>query len=242
MSFFIQQGILALVLIGEGSRRVCYRLAQSDVNAKFYRPSADSRWQRFSARLHTWIARFVSLTDVNICEWRYYQRLGRRLPADLFAIFPEQIEPVYSCRYGWGLLETTLRNADGSCSKSVHKEMAHVADPIMRFRIYREVEHLLRRLAENDVRFYDFHNLLLQWMEDGAFRLRVADFEPCGRGLQAGLLMIPAYSRWKMRRRTERYLARLRGILSACNDGAGHPLRQGKTCGHGCSGAKPVGV
>ena len=213
MSFLSQIGNQPLVLIGEGSRRSCYRLAHQNVCVKFYRAPAASQWQRLSVGLHILIARFLRTLNVNVKEWRYHQKLRTQLPPDLFGIFPEWVEPVYSDKHGWGILESLIQNADGTQAKGVHKEMLSVSDPALRLRIYRETEQLLSRLAEYGVRFYDLHNLLLQWTGDGAFRLRVADFEPCGRGLLAWTLRCPFLARWKMERRTVRYLARLRSAL-----------------------------
>jgi len=200
-----------LPLLGEGSRRKCYRLPDGQRCVKFYRrPSEYTKKTTWSVALHIGLARFVPLLNVNCHEWRYHRVLRRRLPADLFAVFPESIEPVYSRECGWGIVETLIQNADGTPMRRVIAEMGLAQDQGLRRRLYAEAESLFRRLAEQAVCFYDPPNLMVQWTGPGMFRLRVVDFEPQGRALIPGLSSIKPYVRSKVRRRCARYLRRLR--------------------------------
>ena len=201
----------SFAIIGEGSRRICYRMREPGLCAKFYRSPRQMRpGTALHARVFMRLARFNRRLNVNTQEWLYYRQLRKQLPADLLSVFPEQVEPLFSADLGWGLAESLIYNADGSPAKKVTKELAGIGDPALRLRVYRQTERLLAAFAEHGVRFYDLSNLLLQWTGDRDFRLRLADFEPRCRGVPALLTGLGWYSRLKIRRRTSRYLARLR--------------------------------
>ncbi len=200
-----------LVLLGEGSRRKCYRLPSESLCVKFYRrPSEYTKKTTWSVRLHIFLARFVPSLNVNCHEWRYHQALRRTLPSDLFAAFPESIERAYSRECGWGIIESLLLNADGTPMRRVIAEMGRTQDQRLRRRLYDAAARLFERLAEHAVRFYDPPNVMVQWTGPDAFRLRIVDFEPQGRALVPGLSYIKPYVRSKVRRRCSRYLKRLR--------------------------------
>lgn len=198
-------------IIGEGSRRICYRTMSPGLCAKFYRAPHQFRpGTAHHVRLLVGLVRFSRRLNVNRQEWRYHGELRQRLPADLLSVFPEKVAPVFSPELGWGVVESLILNADGTVARKITQELPRIEAPALRLRVYREAERLLEGFARHDVRFYDLSNLLLQWTGTDSFRLRVADFEPCGRGLPALLTACGWYSRLKLRRRTARFLARLR--------------------------------
>jgi hypothetical protein len=203
-------------LIGQGRRRRCYRLPAQELCVKFYRDTASLPPKtRLNVRLVIALGRRCRCANVNHREWRYHQVLKRRLPEDLLAVFPEHTEPVFCPERGWGIVETLILNADGTVARKAVEELQETRDAALGLRIYKETASLLRRLAENSVRFFDPSNILVQWTGDGAFRLRIADFEPSCRALVPGLSHLPLYVRCKVRRRSARYLERLRRLLFA---------------------------
>ena len=205
-----------LVLIGEGSRRRCYRLSGQPFCVKFYRlPSEYTRKTTVGVRLHIWMSRFIVRHNANCQEWRYHQVLRKRLPPDLFAVFPKEIKPVYSRERGWGIIESLIQNADGTPIQRVIYEMGRVTDVQLRHQLYEAAERLFARLAEHAVCFFDPPNVMVQWAESGTFRLRIVDFEPKGRAFIPGLSAIKPYVRSKVRRRCSRYLKRLRDTFFA---------------------------
>ena len=199
------------VLLGEGSRRKCFRIPGQDACVKFYRlPSEYTHKTTLGVRLHIFLARHIPFLNANCDEWRYHRTLRNSLPADLFAAFPEELRPVYSRERGWGIVESLILNADGTPIKRVIAEMSRAEDEGLRRRLYEAAERLFGRLAEHAVCFYDPPNVMVQWTAPGEFRLRVVDFEPQGRALVPGLSYIKPYVRCKVRRRCGRYLRRLR--------------------------------
>lgn len=203
-----------LTVIGEGSRRICYRMSEPGLCAKFYRAPHQIRpGTSLRVRAVMRVARFNRRLNINRQEWCYHSELSRRLPAELVSVFPEHVEPTFSADLGWGIVESLILNIDGTAARKVTKELPRITDPALQLRVYRETERLLDAFAQHDVRFYDLSNLLLQWTGPDAFRLRIADFEPSCRGVPALLSGCCWYSRLKLRRRAMRYLARLRQDL-----------------------------
>lgn len=215
----------AFDLLGEGSRRKCYRLPGRDACVKFYRqPTEYTPKTTFSVRLHIFLARHVAALNVNCQEWRYHQKLRRSLPSDLLAVFPGSIEPVYSPTHGWGIVETLILNDDGTPMRRVLAELNRLSDPAVRRQLFEAAEQLFERLAAHAVCFYDPPNAMVQWIGPATFRLRVVDFEPQGRALIPGLSKIKPYVRSKVRRRCARYLERLKdAYLAKLTNGAAAP-------------------
>lgn len=204
-----------LTLIGAGRRRYCYRLADTDRCVKFYRRLTDQPLHRSRARiwLDVTLGRHIRPLNINYREWRYHQRLQRALPPEVMALFPEHTDPVFCPENGWGIAESLILNVDGSLPQRVHDVLRTLDDPALAVEIYRAVEQVCQRLAEHAICFFDIPNILLQWTGARTFRLRIADFEPQCRALLPGLASIRPYVRCKVRRRTRRYLERLRGLL-----------------------------
>lgn len=204
-----------LAFIGHGRRRICYAIRGTGRCVKFYRQRSDlppgTKWR---IRLDILIGRYLRFVNINYREWRYHCRLARLLPKELMSVFPEHVKPVFSQDKGWGIVETLIRNADGSLSRTVIVEMMRAEDPDLARRVYRETERLLRQLAEHCVCFFDPQgNVLVQWTGPGSFRLRIADLEPYCRAGIPGLANVRLYVQCKIRRRAARYLSRLREIM-----------------------------
>jgi len=211
MNFDAEMECEKLVLLGQGSRRLCFRIPDQAYCVKFYRiPAEYTHKTTWGVRLHIWVSRFVSRLNANCQEWRYHQRLRQRLPTDLFAAFPDEITPVFSRKRGWGIVESLIENVDGTPIQRVIFEMGRVKDERFRHQLYAAAERLFAQLADNAVCFYDPPNVMVQWTGPDSFRLRIVDFEPQGRAFIPGLSLIRPYVRSKVRRRCARYLKRLR--------------------------------
>ncbi|MDD2454823.1 MAG: YrbL family protein [Kiritimatiellae bacterium] len=197
--------------IGDGSRRCCFRMPGQPLCVKFYRTPAEYTGKtRPSVRASIFFSRFCLWFNVNYHEASYHERLRKRLPRDLFAVFPERMHMVFSRKRGWGVVESLIENADGSAIRRVVAEMRGTDDHALRRRLYRAAAELFDQLAEQAVCFYDPPNVMVQWTGPEEFSLRIVDFEPMGRALIPGLSLIPAYVRYKVRRRCSRYLKRIR--------------------------------
>ncbi|MDD3546482.1 MAG: hypothetical protein PHG96_14150 [Kiritimatiellae bacterium] len=205
-----------LAFIGQGRRRICYAVRGTGRCVKFYRKHSElapgTKWR---IRLDIMIGRYLWFANINYREWRYHCKLARRLPKDVMAVFPEHVQLVFSKEKGWGVVETLIRNADGSLSRTVIDEMTLADDPVLARRVYHETERLFRQLAEYGVCFFDPRgNVLVQWIAPSVFRLRIADLEPYCRAGIPGLANIRLYVQCKIRRRAARYLSRLMTIMA----------------------------
>lgn len=201
--------------IGEGSRRKVFRVPNQPYCVKFYRlPSEYTRKTRFAVKFEIASSRYSDRFNISCQEWRYYRKLRSSLPPEVLAAFPETVERVRQPDRGWGLAENLLLNADGSPMRRVSAEMRRTSDANLRSRLYRSLASLYDALVAQTVRFYDPPNILVQWLPDGSFRLRIVNFEPRGRTLFPSPAFLPAFIRWKVRRRCNRYLARLASLFS----------------------------
>ena len=199
--------------LGEGSRRSCHRIPGTCLCVKAYR-SVDAAAQAGSHTVRKEIERnrFSELHNTSCNEWFYYQELKARLPKPLLGVFPSVLERLCLPSRGWCLVEELIANADGSPSVPVEVEFRR------RFRhdgkaflgnVMEEIKVLGDELARHAVRFYDPPNILVQFAEDGSFRLRIADFEPMPRTFIALDSFSPLFISMKVRRRFGRYLKRL---------------------------------
>ena len=203
-----EMGPFSYPLVGQGSRRSCYRMPGGGLCVKFYHDlDRLPKRTRLSAFLEVFSARFFRAINVNAQEWRYHRSLRKRLTPDLLSVFPEHVELAYSEARGWGIIESLITNPDGTPARRLHKELPRVTDPALRLRLYRAAEALLSQIVQQRVKFYDMPNLLLQWTGEQAFRLRIADFEPYSRRAWAWLTCCGLLSQCKVRRRAHRYLA-----------------------------------
>lgn len=206
--------------LGAGSRRACYEIPGTDLCLKCYRDESTVP----NATVAREIGKCRHDERRNVCcqEYRYYQELKRRLPDYVFAAFPERLEQVYLPARGWCLVESRVRNADGSPCEHFSRTY-RAADKTMQAKLVKEFWLLVGAFAAYGVRFYDPQNVIVQHLADGSFRLRVVDFEPASRTLFPIDSLCPAIVRAKVIRRAERYLtihcnglkSRYRGLPAA---------------------------
>ena len=191
--------------IGKGSRRVCLRLPDSRLCVKRYRDD-----DGVGETVKREIARFRFDRRRSTCaqEYDYIRSLPAKLLPDVFAVFPETIELRDDPVHGWHLVESLVLNGDGSVPERFSRT-CRAADADTRQRllcVFRDLAHAFEAAA---VRFYDPQNVLVQWEGgpfEGAFRLRIVDFEPASRAFLPVDLLCPALRRMKLRRRVRRYL------------------------------------
>ena len=197
-----------------GSRRACYLLPDGRHCLKCYRSDDEIKEGKYPGDVLVPLSpatereirgrRFDERHNTSCQEYRYWLSLKRRLPADLMAVFPETVEQMLLPTRGWALMEELVVNEDGERSKGFAEEW-HGADPETKARMLTAFQALADGLVKYAVRFYDPPNIMVQWLADGSFRLRIADFEPASR-LLVPIDAIPFVTRLKVRRRFSRYL------------------------------------
>lgn len=205
-----------LVRIGDGSRRICYRIPGTGLCVKCYRSDAelDAR-MRPDGSIETHRLKASVLREISKCrcsdkantscqEWRYHQELRQILPPNLLGAFPDVLERVFVPSRGWCLVENEIANADGSAPRSLLSAFRD-ADPEGRRRLLSRFDDLMAGLCDFAVRFYDPQNVLVQEGENGEERLRIVDFEPATRTLIPVDSLCPECVRMKFRRRVARY-------------------------------------
>ncbi len=205
-----------LPLLGEGSRRRCFELPGGEFCVKFYHSTREYPKRILEKRPQ--VIREIekyrhSRTKNTSCqEYDYWLELKNRLPSDLFAVFPERMELIHIEDRGWGLIESNLKNFDGSPLKSIQQELTALKDKALKHKIVDAFETLCERLAVHAVKFYDPPNVMVEWLADGSFRLRIADFEPANRVLIPLFTNAKFYIRLRVRRRAERFAKLLRHL------------------------------
>lgn len=205
----------ALERIGMGSRRACYRLPDGKHCLKCYRSDAEIAEGKHPGRVpfkplaaavtrEIRRCRFDEHGNTSCQEYRYWLALKKRIPADLMAVFPSEMEQVLLPSRGWALVEELVLNADGSAPRRFVEEWHNSCGEKKRS-LFAAFDALAKDLERSTVRFYDPQNVLLQNLADGSFRLRITDFEPASR-LFLPVDRIPAIARIKVRRRFARHL------------------------------------
>ena len=201
--------------LGMGSRRTCYRLPGVDLCVKCYRSDEEiaegknpgvSPFKPLARCVVREIRRFRFDERRNTCcqEYRYGLELRERLPKDLMTVFPATMEQMFLPSYGWAVVEELIVNADGTSPRRFAQAWL-VADAQRQVELTASFKALGHELARHSVRVYDPPNVLVQWLSDGSFRLRIMDFEPASR-LFLPIDRIPVLVRFKIRRRFARYL------------------------------------
>lgn len=205
-----------LLRLGIGSRRACYALPGTELCLKGYRSEEEiALGKHVEGRPFKPLApavireirrnRFSDEGNTSCQEWCYYNALHDSLPAELMAIFPEFLERVLLPSRGWCLVENMIRNADGSPVKKFHVAYRAIADGSVRAEMLSRLRGLEDELVRYGVRFYDPQNVMVQWLANGAFRLRIIDFEPASRTMVSPDNWCTALVRLKVRRRFARY-------------------------------------
>ncbi len=202
--------------IGDGSRRVCYRIPDSSLCVKSYRSEdeletrlrSDGTVERHllasSVVREIRNCRFSDASNTSCQEWRYYATLKECLPLDVMGCFPDVLERVMVPSRGWCLVENVVSNFDGTAVRKFSREWRN-ADSGMRQNLLSALTRLEDVLSRQSVRFYDPPNVMVQWLSDGSFRLRILDFEPASRTLVPLDFLGGVFVEWKTRRRFARF-------------------------------------
>ena len=202
-------------LIGSGAVRSCYREPSGTTCVKFYTCQDKLHPKRKSStRWRLLLTRHLYLLNINMQEWRYYQRLKKRLPSELMKAFPEQMDRLYSPHYGWGVRESLLLNEDGSYTRLVEAEMKRMVNRQQAHELYARVRDFLDQMIHHAVAVYDPRNILVQWTTPSAYTLRMVDFEPRAKAAIPGLTYLRYFVRYRVSTRSKRYLERLASLIS----------------------------
>lgn len=206
--------------IGSGMIRACYRVPGKMECVKFYRTTeAPQRKWKLDTYWRIHLTRHLFWFNINMQEWRYYERLKKRLPADLMGVFPETMTPLYSPLYGWGVKETLLLNYDGTPVRSVVKQLQAFKDISEKEALFDDVSQLVQKIIHYHVAIHDPQNILIQWISADHYQLRIVDFEPRTKAFIPGLTYIRPYLRRRITKRCTRYLRLLReGMINGFGD------------------------
>jgi hypothetical protein len=207
----------AYELIGEGTIRCCYRVPDKPLCLKFYviyRGHDIWHPRSLQTRMRLSLTRHRFWLNINMQEWRYYERLKKRLPAELMSVFPEHMEPLYSPRYGWGLTESLLTNYDGSYAQLADEELARLMGSSLGEALYRDIEVFFDKAVHYAIVLFDPRNILIQWVAPEQYRIRVVDFEPKAKAAVPGLTYIKPFVRYRVYGRSRKYLKRLQTIMA----------------------------
>lgn len=211
----------ALVLIGMGSRRACYRLPGNDrLCIKCYRSDEEirqgkttlaSKGEPLSKTVVKEIlsCRFDEKRNTCCQEYRYWADVICKSGDELKAYFPYTMEMVLVPSRGWCLVEELITNEDGS---AVVRFMTawKAAGTDERKKLFAALSRLEDAFVKGSIRFFDPQNIMVQRAQ-GELRLRVPDFEPATRTLIPVDVLFPAVTGLKIRRRFKRY-RKLKGI------------------------------
>lgn len=202
-----------LVEIGQGARRVCYRIGDTGFCVKFLRDPNDMTWGRrlgLRFRLMLLKGRFDRELNLNCQEAEAMVRCRLCAGADVAAAFPEVIEIVFDEKRGYGILMNLITNADGSRMIRADNEMARRKDPAFAAMCYPKLESLLNALIEISAPFFEPANVQAQILADGSVKMRLIDFEPVDKKLIPVAELFPFVRRNDLRRRTDEFLKEVR--------------------------------
>ena len=193
-----------LEVIGQGKRRIVYRLGDTGDCLKCYLPP---ELVTVGSTVEREIRQFRFDRGHNTCAQEYdcWRKMKSRLPESLMSVFPEKLRLVCHPERGWSLVEPELRNFDGSKPEPLSE--AYRRGGAMADKLLKAFKALMLELCRYNVRFFDPPNILVQTLSpNGDFRLRIVDFEPTSRTLIPIDRIIPALVRGKIVRRANRYL------------------------------------
>lgn len=205
--------------LGMGSRRACYRIPEMDLCVKCYRTDDEIKEGKYkgarelapSVVREITKARFDEKRNTSCQEYRYWKKLKEKLPPEIFAVFPQRMVCVLVPSRGWCLVEERLENFDGSEPEDF-RSAYFAADDIGKKRLMSAFLRLIEQFRFYAVRFYDPQNLLVQWILNEDFVLRIVDFEPATRTFLPVDSMLPAFIRRKTMRRVRRWLKMQLGV------------------------------
>ena len=206
--------------LGGGLRRVCLALPGGKLCLKSYRTDDEldalSREREANGRkpikqsvvreIHT--CRFLRGKNTNVQEFESWKEMKERLPADIMAVFPKTMELVCDSMRGWSLVEERIDNFDGRPLRGIMHE-TRVAPPEVKSRLLASFRSLRDNLARHRVPFFDPPNVMVQWLDESEFRLRIVDFEPAVRTFLSIERLVPFMLSLKVRRRFNRWLTKM---------------------------------
>ena len=199
--------------IGMGSRRACYRIPGTELCVKCYRSDEEIEEGAYKEAklLSPSVVREIKRSRFdekrNTCcqEYRYWMKLRKSLPSELFAVFPQAMECFFVPSRGWCIVEELVLNFDGSFP--LHFAEAYkAAGQDERMELRSVFGTTIGGLVFNFVRLYDPHNIMVQRLTNGDFQLRIVDFEPASRCFIPIESIFPSLIRKKTLRRVNRYL------------------------------------
>ncbi len=207
-----------LIEIGQGARRICYRIGNTNYCVKFLRdPSAtdlaDKRfYRRLGRRFRIMLlrGRFDRTQNLNCQEAEAMVQCRLTAGAEVAAAFPETIEIVFDEKRGYGILMNLLTNADGSPIIRADNAMWERKDPAFNAAVYPKLKSLLYALIDASAPFFEPANVQVQIQADGSPRLRLIDFEPVDKKFIHISEKLPFVRRADLARRTEKFLKGLR--------------------------------
>lgn len=206
--------------LGMGSRRVCYKIPTSNLCVKCYRSDEEIKEGKYEGAValapsvvhEITKARFDEKCNTSCQEYRYWKRLKEKLPPEVFAVFPQKMECVVVPNRGWCLIEERLENFDGSKTEDF-KSAYFAADDKGKKRLLSAFSRLIEQFCVHAVRFYDPQNLLVQWISNEDFVLRIVDFEPATRTFLPVDSLLPSFVKLKTLRRAKRWLKMQLGVF-----------------------------
>lgn len=202
-----------MLRLGMGSRRTCYKIPGTKLCVKCYRSEDEIEEGKYDGEVALSSSvvreirkgRFDSKSNTSCQEYRYWTRLKKNLPSEVFAVFPQTLECVSVPSRGWCIAEERVENYDGSEPESF-KSAYRVADGCGRRKLLAAFSRLVEQFRIHAVRFYDPQNLLVQKISADDFVLRIVDFEPATRCILSFDSLHPFFVRRKMLRRVKRWL------------------------------------
>lgn len=202
-----------LVEAGRGSRRVCYKLGESGFCVKFYKPPEECVPAKMKKSIVRDIAakRFSKSRNSSSREVYVAHRLRHALGAEITRHLPDVVERVFHPVYGWGILETYYTNPDGTAIIPYEYELRRqMHNAAVRREIYLQARDLLLGLIAAGAPFYEPGNFHTLFLPGGAIETKLVDFEPDAKTLVPLETFWPWFRRWKLRRKSKRYLASMR--------------------------------
>ena len=205
--------------IGMGSRRACYKSPGTEFCVKCYRSDDEIEEGMYngSKELSPSVVREIKRSRFdekrNTCcqEYRYWKKLRKKLPAELFAVFPCIVEQRFVSSRGWCIVEERIMNADGS-SPLHFSHFFRSSNNKIKAQLLHALKKLLVRFVSHSIRLYDPQNIVVQKLQGGNFKLRLMDFEPSTRCLIPIDAVLPFYIRSKSFRRARRWMREHLGV------------------------------
>lgn len=202
-----------LTKIGQGARRVCYRIGETGFCVKFMRDPSDTRsgrkigW-RFARMLKN--GRFDRRLNINCLEAEAMEKYRHAAGPAVAAALPEVVEVVFDERRGYGVLMSYLTNADGSSIDRATSEMARRTDRSFRVSCYYQISTLLGELIACSAPFFEPDNFDAQIQADGSVRVRMIDFEPVDKKFLPIAEWVPLVRRQNLLRKAILHLKGMR--------------------------------